>query len=320
MRRRLLLAATLAAPALVRPAFAQSGGSNRPIRLVVPFPPGGTVDLLGRLAARELEAGLGQPVVVDNRAGAGGMIGSDNVAKSPPDGLHLVVSNIASHGVGAAVNRTMPYDPLRDFTHIGLIAAVPTALGVARDGKYETLAQFLAAARVSAGAVKVGSSGNGTTGHAKTEMLSRMAGVELLHVPYRGAAPAVLDVLAGQTDGVMAAVADIGRNDKLRLLAITSAERAIRWPSVPTFAELQFPGLVANNWFGLSGPAGMDPAVAARINAALVRGLNTPAMAERLADLGTRPNQMTAADYTALVAAELPRWAQIVREANIRVD
>ena len=325
MHRRSLFAATLAAPALLRPAFAQTSGapgigSSRPIRLVVPFPPGGTVDILGRLAARELEAGLGQPVVVDNRAGAGGMIGSDNVAKSPPDGLHLVVSNIASHGVGPAVNRSMPYDPLRDFTHIGLIAAVPTALGVARDGKYETLAQFLTAARASAGAVKVGSSGNGTTGHAKTEMLSRMAGVELLHVPYRGAAPAVLDVLAGQTDGIMAAVADIGRNDRLRLLAITSAERAARWPNVPTFAELQFPGLVANNWFGLSGPAGMDPAVAARINAALVRGLNTPAMAERLAELGTGPNQMTVADYTGLVAAELPRWAQIVREANIRAD
>ncbi len=314
MLRRILVAATLALP-LASPALAQ----QRPIRLVVPFPPGGTVDLLGRLAARELESGLGQPVVVENRPGAGGMIGSDSVAKSAPDGLNLVVSNIAAHGVGAAVMRAMPYDPLRDFTHIGLIAAVPTALGVSLSGRFATLAQFLDAGRQPPG-VRVGSSGNGTTGHAKTEMLARAAHVQILHVPYRGAAPAVLDVIAGQTEGVMAAVADIGRNDRLRLLAISSAERAGRWPDVPTFEELGFPALIANNWFGLSGPAGMDPAVAGRINAALVTGLNTPAMAERLAQLGTTPNRMTPADYTALIAAELPRWARVVREANITAE
>jgi tripartite-type tricarboxylate transporter receptor subunit TctC len=314
MRRRSLLAATLAAPAL--PAVAQT----RTLRLIVPFPPGGTVDLLGRLVQPELEQRLGQTVVVENRPGAGGMIGSDVVAKAPADAGVLVISNIASHGVGAAVNRAMPYDPLRDFTRIGLIAAVPSALGVSATGRFTTLAQFLDAARASPGAVRVGSSGNGTTGHAKTEMLARAARVELTHVPYRGAAPAVTDVLGGQTEGVIAAVADIGRNDRLRLLAITSAERATRWPDVPTFKELGFPTLEANNWFGLSGPAGMDPAAAARINAALVAALATPAMAQRLADLGTAPNRMTPADYTALVAAELPRWARIVQEANIRAD
>ncbi|WP_198375287.1 Bug family tripartite tricarboxylate transporter substrate binding protein [Neoroseomonas rubea] len=314
MRRRSLLAATLATPAI--PAHAQP----RPIRLVVPFPPGGTVDLLGRLVAPELESRLGQTVVVENRPGAGGMIGSDAVAKSPPDGTALVISNIASHGVGAAVNRAMPYDPLRDFTHIGLIAAVPSALGVSAAGRFATLAQFLDAARAAPGSVRVGSSGNGTTGHAKTEMLARAARVELTHVPYRGAAPAVTDVIGGQTEGVIAAVADIGRNERLRLLAITSAERATRWPDVPTFKELGFPTLEANNWFGLSGPAGMDAAVAARINAALVAALATPAMAQRLADFGTTPNRMTPADYTGLVASELPRWAAIVREANIKAD
>ncbi|MBP0466849.1 tripartite tricarboxylate transporter substrate binding protein [Roseomonas sp. PWR1] len=314
MRRRSLLAATLAIPAI--PAHAQP----RPIRLVVPFPPGGTVDLLGRLVAPELESRLGQTVVVENRPGAGGMIGSDAVAKSAPDGTALVISNIASHGVGAAVNRAMPYDPLRDFTHIGLIAAVPSALGVSAAGRFATLAQFLDAARASPGSVRVGSSGNGTTGHAKTEMLARAAHVELTHVPYRGAAPAVTDVIGGQTEGVIAAVADIGRNERLRLLAITSAARATRWPDVPTFKELGFPTLEANNWFGLSGPAGMDAAVAQRINAALVAALATPAMEQRLVDLGTAPNRMTPQDYTALVATELPRWAAIVREANIRAD
>jgi tripartite-type tricarboxylate transporter receptor subunit TctC len=268
----------------------------------------------------ELEQRLGQTVVVENRPGAGGMIGSDAVAKSGAESGMLVISNIASHGVGAAVNRAMPYDPLRDFTHIGLIAAVPTALGVSAAGRFATLAQFIDEARARPGAVRVGSSGNGTTGHAKTEMLARAARVELTHVPYRGSTPASIDVIGGQIEGVMAAVPDVGRNERLRLLAITSAERAARWPDVPTFKELGFPTLEANNWFGLSGPAGMDPAQAARINAALVAALATPAMAQRLADLGTTPNAMTPADYTALVAAELPRWARIVQEANIRAD
>jgi tripartite-type tricarboxylate transporter receptor subunit TctC len=311
MLRRSLLLATLATPALAQ---------ARPLRLIVPFPPGGTVDILGRLVQPEMEQRLGQTVVVENRPGAGGMIGSDIVAKSPADAGVLVISNIASHGVGAAVNRTIPYDPMRDFTHIGLIAAVPTALGVSAAGRFATLTQFLDEARARPGAVRVGSSGNGTTGHAKTEMLARAAGVELTHVPYRGSTPASIDVIGGQTEGVMAAVPDIGRNERLRLLAITSATRATRWPDVPTFKELGFPTLEANNWFGLSGPAGMDPALAARINAALVAALATPAMAQRLTDLGTAPNRMTPADYTALVASELPRWARIVQEANIRAE
>jgi tripartite-type tricarboxylate transporter receptor subunit TctC len=311
MLRRSLLLATLATPALAQ---------ARPLRLIVPFPPGGTVDILGRLVQPEMEQRLGQTVVVENRPGAGGMIGSDVVAKSPADTPVLVISNIASHGVGAAVNRTMPYDPLRDFTHVGLIAAVPTALAVSATGRFTTLAQFIDEARARPGAVRVGSSGNGTTGHAKTEMLARAAGVELIHVPYRGSTPASIDVIGGQTEGVMAAVPDVGRNDRLRLLAITSSERATRWPDVPTFKELGFPTLEANNWFGLSGPAGMDAGLAARINAALVAALATPAMAQRLTDLGTAPNRMSPADYTALVASELPRWARIVQEANIRAD
>jgi tripartite-type tricarboxylate transporter receptor subunit TctC len=311
MLRRTALFAALAAPALAQ---------ARPLRIVVPFPPGGTVDLLARLVQPLLEANLGQPVVIDNRAGAGGAIGSDHVAKSPPDGLTLVVSNIASQGIGPAVNRALPYDALRDFTHVGLIAAVPTALGVSATSRFETLEQFLHAARRAPG-VRVGSSGNGTSGHAKTEVLARaVPGATITHVPYRGAAPAVLDVIAGNTEGVMAAIADIGRNDRLRLLAVTSETRAARWPGVPSFAERGFPQLVANNWFGLSGPAGMDAAQALRINDALVRGLNTPAVAERLADLGTAPNRMTPADYTALVRGELARWAEIVRAANITAD
>ncbi len=317
--RRAALALAGAALALASPALGQSF-PTRPIRFVVPFPPGGTADVLARLAAREMEAGLGQPVVVENRAGAGGAIGSEQVARSPADGYALLLSNIASQAIGPAVTRNLPYDPLRDFTHIGLIAAVPSAVAVSAAGPYRTMADLLAAARLGAGRIRFGSNGNGTSSQAKLEILKRAAGVDITHVPYRGSAPATADVIGGQVEGLIAAVPDIGRNDRLRLLMITTQARATRWPDVPSAAEAGFPMLVASNWFGLSGPAGIPPDIADRINAALVSGLNRPEMAERLRDLGAEPNRMTRADYTALVASEIPRWAEVVATANIRAD
>lgn len=314
--RRAILAA--AGALLAAPALGQSFPS-RPIRFVVPFPAGGTADVLARLAAREMEVGLGQPVVVENRAGAGGAIGSEQVARSPADGYSLLLSNIASQAIGPAVTR-LPYDPLRDFTHIGLIAAVPSAVAVSAASPYRTMAELLAAARQGAGRIRFGSNGNGTSSQAKLEILKRAAGVDITHVPYRGSAPATADVIGGQVEGLIAAVPDIGRNDRLRLLMITTQTRAARWPDVPSAAEAGFPMLVASNWFGLSGPAGIPPEIADRINAALVAGLNRPEMADRLRDLGAEPNRMTRADYTALVASEIPRWAEVVATANIRAD
>ncbi|MGG5809562.1 Bug family tripartite tricarboxylate transporter substrate binding protein [Falsiroseomonas sp. CW058] len=316
-RRHLLLAGLAAGPAV--PALAQPV-SARPLRLVVPFPPGGTADLLGRLAAREIETRLGQPVVVENRAGAGGAVGSEAVARGPADGSTLVLSNIASQAIGPAVNRNIAYDSVRDFTHVGLIAAVPSAIAVSAAGPFRTLAELVARARTAPGAVRFASNGVGTSSHVKLELLKRAAGVDITHVPYRGSAPAVTDVIAGQVEGLIAAVPDIGNNDRLRLLAVTVAERASRWPEVPGVAELGFPTLVATNWFGLSGPAGFPPEAAQRINAALVAGLNTPELTERLAGLGAAPNRMTPAEYSAMVAAEVPRWAEIARSADIRAE
>jgi tripartite-type tricarboxylate transporter receptor subunit TctC len=325
MRRRSLLSALAALP-IAAPALAQAQAPatapawpTRPVRLVVPFPPGGTTDLLGRLAAREIEQRLGQPVVVENRPGAGGAVGSEAVARSAPDGNTLVLSNIASQAIGPAVNRNIAYDSVRDFTHVGLIAAVPSAIAVSASGPYRTLADLLAKARTP-GAVRFASTGVGTSSHVKLELLKRAAGVDITHVPYRGSAPAVADVLGGQIDGLIAAVPDIGNNDRLRLLAVTTPERAARWPDVPTVAELGFPTLVATNWFGLSGPAGIPPEIALRINEALVAGLNTPEVTERLAVFGAAPNRMSPQDYAALVAAEVPRWAEVARAADIKAD
>jgi tripartite-type tricarboxylate transporter receptor subunit TctC len=292
----------------------------RPLKLIVPFPPGGTGDLLGRLAAREMEASLGQPVVVENRAGAGGAIGSDAVAKAAPDGYTLVLSNVASQAIGPAVYAKMPYDAARDFTHIGLIAAVPSGIAVAANGPYKSMAQLLEKARSAPGAVKFGPNGNGTSSHAKLAILNQAARVDITHVPYKGAAPATADLLGGQVDGLIAAVPDVGRNPLLRLLAITTDTRAARWPDVPSVRELGLAPLVASNWFGISGPAGMPAAVADRINAALVAGLNKPELAERLRDMGAEPNRMTRAEYTAMVTSDIARWAEVARAAKIHVD
>jgi len=314
MHRRTL--AALALLPLAAPALAQA----RPLRLIVPFPPGGTADILGRLAAREIEARLGAPVVVENRAGAGGAVGSEAVARSAADGGMLVLSNIASQAIGPAVNRNITYDSVRDFRHVGLIAAVPSAVAVSATGPFATLADLLARAKARAGSVRFGSTGIGTSSHVKLELLKRAAQVDITHVPYRGSAPAVADVIGGQIEGLIAAVPDIGNNDRLRLLAVTSPQRATRWPDVPSVAELGFPTLVATNWFGLSGPAAMPADLAERVNAALVAGLNGPGMAERLAMVGAAPNRLSPADYAAMVASEATRWARIAREADIRAE
>lgn len=290
------------------------------LKLIVPFPPGGTGDLLGRLAAKEIESQIGKPVVVENRSGAGGQIGSDAVAKSFPDGYTLVLSNIASHAIGPAVYAKMPYDPVKDFTHIGLIAGVPSGIVVSAKSPYGTMNDLLAKARSAPGAVRFGSNGNGTSSHVKLAMLNNAAKVDITHVPYRGSAPATADLLGGQIDGLIAAVPDVGRNPLLRMIAITSETRAARWPDVPTVRELGLAPLVATNWFGISGPAGIPAAVADRLNAALVVALNSPELANRLRDLGTEPNRMTRAEYEAMIAADVLRWATVAKAANIRVD
>lgn len=293
---------------------------TRPVKLIVPFPPGGTGDLLGRLVAKEMEASLGQPMVVENRAGAGGLIGSEAVAKSPADGYTLVLSNVASHAIGPAVYPKMPYDAIKDFTHLGLIAGVPSGVVVAASSPYMSMEMLIAKARSAPGAVRFGSNGNGTSSHVKLAILNKAAKVDISHIPYKGSAPATVDLLGGQIDGLIAAVPDVGRNPLLRMVAITSDKRAVRWPDVPTVSELGLSPMVASNWFGISGPTGMPANVSDKLNAALTTALNTPDVANRLRDLGAEPNRMTRADYTALVAADFTRWALVAKSADIRVD
>lgn len=293
---------------------------TRPLKLIVPFPAGGTGDMLGRLAAKEMEASLGQPVVVENRAGAGGLIGSDAAAKAPADGYTLVLSNIASHAIAPAVYAKMPYDAVQDFTHIGLIAGVPSGIVVAANSPYPSLTALLTKARSAPGAVRFGSNGNGTSSHVKLVILNKAAKVDITHIPYKGSAPATADLLGGQIDGLIAAVPDVGRNPLLRMLAVTSDKRVARWPDVPSMSELGLAPLVASNWFGISGPAGIPSPIADRLNAALVAALNTPEVAARLRDLGAEPNRMTRSEYTSMVATDVSRWSGVAKSANIQTD
>ncbi len=310
--------ALLAAPLLAIPGALRAQG--RPIRIVVPFPPGGTTDFVARLIATRLSSTLGVSTVVENRAGAGGTTGSDMVAKAAPDGTTLLVSNIASQGVAPSVYRSLPYDSVRDFTHIALIAEIPSVLAINAQRPERTLADFVATARRDPNAWRIASPGNGSSSHVKQELFKRLAGIEMTHVPYRGSGPALNDAVAGQIEGLITTLVEAGRNERLRLLAVTAAARVPGWPDVPTFAESGYPALVASTWFGVSGPAGLPAPIADRLHAEIILALNSPEVAPRLVETGATPRQLSRADFQAFVAAEVARWGEVVRVSGARID
>ncbi len=321
MTQRRQFLALPAAAALGLPAFSLRAQAwpARPVRVVVPFPPGGTTDFIARLVSTRLGAVLGQNFVIENRAGAGGTVGSDQVAKSPADGYSLVVSNVASHGVGPSIYKTMPYDSVRDFSHIALMAEIPSVLVVRVDSPIRTLAEFIAAAKARPGQMTVGSPGNGTSSHTKQELLKRSAGIDTIHVPYRGSGPMMTDLAGGQVDAIITTLVEAGRNPRFRLLAVTAADRVQGWSDLPTFRELGHPDLVASTWFGLSGPAGMPAAIVDKLNAEALAALAHPDVVPRLIETGSTPRRMSAAEYSAFVASEVQRWAAVVKAANIRL-
>ena len=321
MTQRRQFLALPAAAALGLPAFSLRAQAwpARPVRVVVPFPPGGTTDFIARLVSTRLGAVLGQNFVIENRAGAGGTVGSDQVAKSPADGYSLVVSNVASHGVGPSIYKTMPYDSVRDFSHIALMAEIPSVLVVRVDSPIRTLAEFIAAAKARPGQMTVGSPGNGTSSHTKQELLKRSAGIDTIHVPYRGSGPMMTDLAGGQVDAIITTLVEAGRNPRFRLLAVTAADRVQGWSDLPTFRELGHPDLVASTWFGLSGPAGMPAAIVDKLNVEALAALAHPDVVPRLIETGSTPRRMSAAEYSAFVASEVQRWAAVVKAANIRL-
>ena len=299
------------------------GWPAKPVRIVVPLPPGGTADTLGRLVAQRLSENFKENFVIENRPGAGGVIGSDFVAKSAPDGYTLVVSSVASHCVAPALSRTFPFDPVRDFTHIALLGGPPGVLVVNPSLPARDLREFIAYAKAQGGKLAYGSPGNGTQGHLIAEQLKQIAGIEMTHVPYKGAALAVADLVAGHlpvTSTTLTTAATQIRAGRARALAVSSEKRVPDFPDVPTFAELGYPQLSASIWFSLSGPAGMPSEIVHRLNAQVRRILQLPDVRERLRPEGIEPGDLDPKEFAAFMAAEVKRWAPVVRAAGLKVD
>ena len=324
MRRMVCaVAAGMLAMTLVAGARAQAWPAKT-VRIIVPFAPGGTSDLLGRIVAIKLTESLGQSFVVENRTGAGGVIGSDLVAKSAPDGYTLVVSAIASHVIAPALAASkFPFDPVKDFSHIALFGGPPSVFAVHPSLPAKTLKEFVALAKAKPGALSYGSPGNGTLGHLIAEMFKQMAGINIAHVPYKGASGAMIDLVAGHIEIVSSTLATAGtqiRAGRARGLAVSSAARIPDYADVPTFREAGYRDLVAVIWFSLSGPAGMPKEVVAKLNAEVCRILQLPDVRERLRPEGIEPGTLDAAAFTKFVAAEITRWAPLVRASGARVD
>src|SRR6267142_4623371 len=303
-------------------AGAQSWPS-KPVRVVVPFAPGGTADTLGRLVAHKLGETFKETFVVENRAGAGGVVGSELVAKAAPDGYTLVVSGVASHCIAPAMSKNFPFDPLRDFTHIALFGGPPGVLVINPSLPVRDLKQFIAYARAENGKLAYGSPGNGTQGHLIAEQLKQVTGIEMTHVPYKGASLAVSDLIAGHvmvTSTTLTTAASQIKSGRARALAVTSAKRVPDFPEIPTFAELGYPELTASIWFSLSGPAGVAPEIVSRLNVEVRRALQAPDVRERLRPEGIEPGDLDPQQFTAFVAAELKRWAPVVRASGAQAD
>jgi len=304
-------------------AAAQAGDfPNKAIRIVVPFPPGGATDAAARLVAVKMGEHWGQPVVVDNRAGAGGNVGSDLVAKAPADGYTLVMGVTGSHAINTSLYSRMPYDPVADFVSISQVAVVPNVLVVHPSVPAKNLAELMALAKKEPGKLNYASLGNGTAAHLGMEMLKSEGGVDITHVPYKGSAPAVSDLLAGQVqmmvDGLPSALPHV-KAGKLRAIALTSLRRAPSLPDLPTIAET-YPGFYADAWSGLFAPKGTPPPVVDKLSAEVQRILKLPDVREKLTALGAEPVGSTQAEFAAHVKREIDKWAKVVKTSGAKVD
>ena len=321
-RRRLLLAAASSAAAFAWPARAQAFPS-RALRLVVPFPAGGPTDIVARPLAQLLGDALGQAVMVDNRGGAGGSIGADVTAKAAPDGYTLMLGTVGTHAINTALYKKLPYDPVRDFTPLGLVASAPVAVVVNPGTPYHSVAELVAAAKRTPGGINFGSAGNGTPGHLTGEMFARAAAIELKHVPYKGSAPAISDLLGGQIplmfDPVQSVLPHV-RGGTLRALAVSSSTRSPVLPQVPTLNEAGLNGFEATAWWALFAPAGLPAAIAARLTAETRRIVETPLFRDRLRDIGVQTPAGTPAPFAEFQRAEIAKWGGAVRDANVSIE
>ena len=325
-RRRLLLAGS--ASLLVPTGARADTWPSKPVRIVVPFAPAGTTDILARSLAPELGKAFGQTFIIDNRPGAGGNVGADMVAKSAPDGYNLLMGTVGTHAINAALYPKMPFDPVKDFTPVVLVAGVPNVL-VMNPAKTESagirnVADLIRHARANPGKLNMASSGNGTSIHLSGELFKSMTGTFMVHFPYRGSGPALLDLIGGTMDlmfdNLPSAMPHI-RSGKLKALAVTSAQRSAALPDVPTIAEAgPVKGFDASSWFGLFAPAGTPMDIVNRIQQETAKSFQSPVFKERLLSQGAIPGGQPPAEFARFIAAETTKWAQVVKVSGATVD
>ena len=324
---RLLLGLLVSAGILVGLVFEASRAEelypSRSITLVVPVPPGGAADFIARLLGQKLSERLGQPVIISNRSGASGTIASDNVAKSAADGYTLLLNSITTHGIGPHLYANLPYDPVQDFAPIALVANLPLIMTIYANAPMKSVAEVVGYAKANPGKLSFASSGNGGAPHLAGELFKIVGGVDMLHVPYRGSGPAVLDVAAGRVDIMFdAAPSLLGmiEGGKLRPLAAASTERLAILPELPTFAELGMKGMEISLWYGIVAPAKTSPAIIVRLNADLQAILKMSDVQKSFAKQGAAAMFGSPPDYAAFMQAESQRWGAIVRKNNIKID
>lgn len=327
-RRVVLLAATVAGLGLglglgpLQLAHAD-GYPAKPVQLVVPFPPGGAVDIVGRTISKKLGDRLGQPIVVENKAGAGTVVGAAYVANAPADGYTLLISSGSTFTVNPALNAKLPYDPVKSYEPIGLVARVPLILLAHRDVPVNNLRQLIAAVQRTPDKFSYGSFGNGTTGHFAAELAWSATGIKLLHVPYRGSAPAMADLMGGQIpftiDTVAAALPQL-KAGKIKAIAVTGATRATQLPDVPTVAEGGFPGFSADSWLAVVAPRGLPAEAKAKLHKALADTLADAEVRSKLLAAGLEPSYASGDAVLAQIEDELPRMRAIAQRAQIRAD
>ncbi len=313
-----LLIAGMTAPALAADAF-----PSRPIRVIVPYAPGGNVDISGRIIAPPLAEELGQTVVVDNRPGAGGNLGASMVAKATPDGYTLLVGSSGPLSVNPVIFKKLPYDSLKDFAPISTVQAVPLVMLASPKSGFASVNDVIAAAKARPGKVTMASAGAGTTNHFAIELFAQMAGVKVLHVPYKGSGPALSELLGGQVETMVDQLAaSIGhiRDGRLKVLAVTTAQRATALPNVPTLDELGYKGYQASTLLGVLAPAGTPKAVVAKLNAAMRKVMDNSVIADRFRGLGANPGASSPEEFSKRIRDELVQWRALVKKLDLKFE
>ena len=326
MKRRVLIRSAIAAgftTAIALPGWAQDKWPSKPVSYIVPFPAGGTTDILGRLIGQKLGPLLGTTIVIDNKGGAGGSVGSEVASRAPADGYTLLGGTISSHAINVSLYPKLGYDPVKSFSPIAMIGSNPVVLVVGQNSPYKTLQDVLTAARARPKTISSASAGSGTSQHLALELLGFKSGTQFIHVPYKGSGPAIQDVIGGQVDMMFDTTVVAGphiQSGKLRALAVTSAKRLEFMPNVPTVAESGVPGFELMSWQAIFAPAGTPKPIVDQLHREIMKILQQPDMLDRLKALGVQPSTLTIDQFSTFQKAEVEKWAQVIKAANVKLE